>query len=79
MSKLDFTDPPYLAPDNCGNGPVAWNVVAGSPFAKEVSVNDWTELPALLDRLRGEPDEYIDRLQVRGPLRHAAGLPVLLR
>ncbi|CAM9373761.1 unnamed protein product [Scytosiphon promiscuus] len=63
VSKLDFTDPPYNAPDNCGVGPVAWNVVAGSPFAKEVSVNDWTELPALLDRLRREPAEYIDRLQ----------------
>jgi len=46
-------------------GPVAWNVVAASPFAQEVSVADWTELPALLDRLRREPDDYIDRLQVR--------------
>lgn len=38
--------------------------MAGSPFAQEVSVNSWIELPELLDRLQHEPDEYIDKLQV---------------
>lgn len=65
VSKLDFTNPAYNKTSSCGVGMVAWNVVAASPFAKEVSVNDWTELPALLDRLRREPDDYIDGLQVR--------------
>ncbi len=76
VSKLDFTNPAYNGTYNCGVGPVAWNVVAASPFAREVSVGDWTELPALLDRLRQEPDDYIDRLQVR--IRLTGRLPLLL-
>lgn len=64
VSKRDYTHPAYNGTTNCGVGEVAWNTVAASPFAKHVSVNDWTELPALLDRLRGETDHYVDRLQV---------------
>lgn len=64
VSKLDFTTPAYNTTTNCGVGMVAWNVVAASPFAKEVSVNDWTELPALLNSLRRQSDDYINRLQV---------------
>lgn len=64
VSKLDYTHPAYNGTTNCGVGEVSWNTVAASPFAKDVSVNDWTELSGLLDRLRQEPDDYINRLQV---------------
>lgn len=64
MSKLDYTHPAYNGTTNCGVGEVAWNTVAASPFAKYVSVDDWTELPALLDRLRHATDDYVDDLQV---------------
>ncbi|CAN0079149.1 unnamed protein product [Scytosiphon promiscuus] len=65
VSKLDFTHPttgPMIFHD-CGIGEVAWNTVADSPFAKEVSVENWGELPALLDRLKEAPPGYIDKLQ----------------
>ncbi|CAM9626304.1 unnamed protein product [Scytosiphon promiscuus] len=65
VSKTDFTEPEYEYPRgvNCRPGTVGWNTVAASPFAKQVSVNTWSELPELLDRLRHEPVEYIDKLQ----------------
>ncbi|CAM9294234.1 unnamed protein product, partial [Hapterophycus canaliculatus] len=65
VSKTDFTEPEYEFPTgvNCGVGTIGWNVVAGSPFAKQASVNTWSELPALLERLRREPADYIDKLQ----------------
>lgn len=70
VSKLDFTHPVVGTKSNttCGDGDIAWNTVAASPFAQQVSVNDWLELPDLLDRLQREPDEYINKLQVP-PLR----------
>ncbi|CAB1096925.1 unnamed protein product [Ectocarpus sp. CCAP 1310/34] len=65
VSKLDFTHPVVGTKSNstCGDGDIAWNTVAASPFAKQVSVNNWLELPDLLDRLQREPDEYINNLQ----------------
>lgn len=70
VSRRDFTNPQYHVPGDpanttCGEGTVSWNTVAGSPFAREVSVGNWGELPALLDRLQRAPDNYIDKLQVK--------------
>lgn len=72
MSKQDFTHPSTgsLSNHTCGVGNIAWNTVAASPFARQVSVNSWQELPALLDRLQREPDDYINKLQVT-----VSGLP----
>lgn len=65
VSKLDFTNPVYSTHGNsCGTGDFAWNTVAESPFAKEVSVDTWDGLSALLDMLRNKPDDYILQLQV---------------
>lgn len=65
MSKLDYADPVFSveAGKTCGKGETAWNTVADSPFAIQASVNNWEELPALLDQLWNKPDEYIQRLQ----------------
>ncbi len=66
VSKLDFTHPANssLSHHTCGVGEIAWNIVATSPFAREASVTSWEDLSALLDQLRGEPEEYINQLQV---------------
>lgn len=67
VSKLDYTVPLPLEPDSnggtCGEGVASWNTVASSPFAKEVSVDTWEDLPARLDMLRSMSDEDIGRLQ----------------
>lgn len=69
MSKLDYDYPVYTKHVNvtCGRGDVAWNTVAGSPFAEKASVYAWEDLPALLDRLRGMSREETIKLQVNGP------------
>lgn len=66
VSKQDFTHPSTgsLSNHTCGVGNIAWNTVAASPFASQVSVDSWQELPALLERLQHEPDNYINKLQV---------------
>ncbi|CAM9787070.1 unnamed protein product [Ectocarpus sp. 12 AP-2014] len=76
VSKLDFTQPALgaLSTQTCGDGDVAWNIVAASPFVEAVSVNDWHELPALLDRLRQEPDDYINKLQEDCVAWHASAM-----
>lgn len=73
VSRLDYHYPVYSKHVNvtCGTGDVSWNTVAGSPFAEEASVGSWEDLPALLDKLRGMPQEDINKLQVnerRDPL-----------
>lgn len=65
VSREDYLNPRWHAPFACGEGHGAWNTIAGSPFAIEVSVRDWEELPALLNRLSEAPQEYLDKLQVR--------------
>eukprot|EP00752_Nemacystus_decipiens_P013271 g11759.t1 len=65
VSKRDFTHPSTgdMSDHTCGVGDIAWNTVAASPFARQVSVDSWDELPALLDRLQHESDDYINKLQ----------------
>lgn len=64
VSKEDYMNPAYHAPYACGQGNASWNTVAASPYAKAVSVETWHELPVLLDRLRYESDDVIEKLQV---------------
>lgn len=68
ISKSDYTDPAFhkeIRVEACGIGDAAWNTVAASPFARAVSVDTWEDLPELLDRLRAEPDSFLDHLQVK--------------
>ena len=65
VSKLDFTHPVYsFSNQSCRIGDASWNTVAASPFAREVSVNTWHDLPALLDELWQKPDHFVNKLQV---------------
>lgn len=71
LSRLDYSHPVYRKKDvnvTCGTGEFSWNTVAGSPFAEEVSVDAWEDLPALLDRLRTMSQEDTNKLQVSGLL-----------
>lgn len=64
---MDYTNPAFHKRRNvdaCGTGDTAWNTVAASPYAQAVSVDSWSELPGLLDRLQDESDDYINQLQV---------------
>lgn len=67
VSIQDFLDPAFPEEKTfpCGEGNATWNTVASSPFAKHVSLDEWSELPQLLDRLRQIPDAAIDALQVK--------------
>lgn len=58
-----------MAPFPCGAGNASWDTVAASPFAEEVSVGTWDEVPELFERLKDMPGEYIDKLQVGGAAR----------
>lgn len=65
MSKLDYTHPGYeLYGHSCGSGDTGWNTVASSPFVKEASVEEWDDLPMLLDKLWQKSDDYLKELQV---------------
>lgn len=70
ISRQDYLYPSHMAPFPCGEGNASWNTVAASPFAKEVSVGSWDDLPELLERLKEAPAEYIDNLQVGGVERY---------
>ncbi len=67
---MDYTDPVYSidgSTTTCGNGNISWNTVAASPFAREVPLDTWDDLPNQLDILRQKPDGYIQNLQVTRP------------